>query len=133
MTFHFTYARDSGEFILAVNYTNPSTGVPFDDNEVTAVDFRVLDPSTTPATVLLSTTSGVFDTVLQMWKLSWTFASSLDGVRYVVVEAVPTRTSSVAAALWPETRIPVNVDDAMERQDEIDDRITSSDLDIKLQ
>lgn len=126
----FDYARDGGDYLFFVNFNDPSTGQPYGQgagaNQISAVAFRVLDPSTTPATVLLGTTAGVYDSVLQQWKLAWTFGGALNSKRVVAVEAIPTRGGSVSPALWPEVRKLVDVTDALKRQDEIEVKIDTT-------
>ena len=100
----FTYPAGGGSLLFLVNYTNPATGQPFDNTDVTSLSCRVLDPATPPATVLLSTTAATYDTTAKIWKLAWTFGAALTGVRAVIFEAVPTRSIAVSAALWPEVR-----------------------------
>lgn len=118
----FDYARSGGDLLFFVNFNDPATGQPFGQgagaSQVSAVAFRVLDPSTTPATVLLAATAGVWDSVMLQWKLAWTFGAALDAARAICIEAIPTRGGSVSAALWPEVRKLIDVSDIRKRTDD---------------
>lgn len=93
-----------GNHDVFIAYPKPSTGDVYDNTEVTALSFQVLDRT---GLVLLASTAASWVAALGAWRC--TFADSIlpAGIRGCILKATPTRAGGIPAALTPIARIPL--------------------------